>query len=220
MFVVHCRKSTTYEQLFAMSLPFAPFLSCPRCGQPLDDNSTAFSSDAMPSSPITAPAAPHGSGVTKPRVPSTYLSISPSDLLDVAMLNASCGHSMLPAQLPQQFTPEWAEAALPPERAAALLRTRLLQSHAQLLFERHRREQHGQRNRRLLGRLVRLRALEADVQTLRAQARIAEEEMQQKKDAHRCEVQQLKRDHNEMNNKFEVNILCFSYKCVSCFFYS
>ena len=188
--VYPCRKSSTYDQLFALALPFAPFFSCQRCGQSRDEDTAVATAT-----------------VARPTILATYLNVPPSDLLDIAMLNASLGHSMLPAQLPQQFTPEWAEGSLAPERAAALLRTRLQQSHAQLLFERHRREQHGQRNRRLLGRLVHLRSLEADVQTLRKQARLAEEEMLQNRDAHRLDAQQLRNEKQMLLDKLRVSRL-------------
>ena len=49
---------------------------------------------------------------------------------------------------------------MPPADEVNILRGQTLLLHNQLLFERHKRELHAQRNRRLLGRIVKTTKLE------------------------------------------------------------
>ncbi|MCI4392810.1 hypothetical protein PGIGA_G00150260 [Pangasianodon gigas] len=60
----------------------------------------------------------------------------------------------------------------------ALLRSQLLLLHNHLLYERHKREQHALRNRRLLRRVINATALEEQNNSMKAQLRLQEVEIQ------------------------------------------
>ncbi|XP_017546688.2 TSC complex subunit 1a isoform X1 [Pygocentrus nattereri] len=60
----------------------------------------------------------------------------------------------------------------------ALLRSQLLLMHNQLLYERHKREQHALRNRRLLRRVINATALEEQNSSMKAQLRLQDVEIQ------------------------------------------
>ncbi|XP_060763390.1 TSC complex subunit 1a isoform X2 [Neoarius graeffei] len=60
----------------------------------------------------------------------------------------------------------------------ALLRSQLLLLHNYLLYERHKREQHALRNRRLLRRIINATALEEQNNSMKAQLRLQEVEIQ------------------------------------------
>ncbi|KAI4882207.1 hypothetical protein NFI96_034142, partial [Prochilodus magdalenae] len=60
----------------------------------------------------------------------------------------------------------------------ALLRSQMLLLHNQLLYERHKREQHALRNRRLLRRVINATALEEQNNSMKAQLRLQEVEIQ------------------------------------------
>ncbi|KAF5901008.1 hamartin-like isoform X1, partial [Clarias magur] len=60
----------------------------------------------------------------------------------------------------------------------ALLRSQLLLLHNRLLYERHKREQHALRNRRLLRRVINATALEEQNNSMKAQLRLQEVEIQ------------------------------------------
>uniref|UniRef100_W5L9R3 TSC complex subunit 1a n=1 Tax=Astyanax mexicanus TaxID=7994 RepID=W5L9R3_ASTMX len=104
----------------------------------------------------------------------------------------------------------------------ALLRSQLLLLHNQLLYERHKREQHALRNRRLLRRVINATALEEQNNSMKAQLRLQEvetqalrvslqEEQQRSKNLHQdhealvqqlhSQVQQLQQERNEYHTK-------------------
>ncbi|XP_051960641.1 TSC complex subunit 1a isoform X2 [Xyrauchen texanus] len=59
-----------------------------------------------------------------------------------------------------------------------MLRSQLLLLHTQLLYERHKREQHALRNRRLFGRIVNATALEEQNNSMKTQLKLQDIEMQ------------------------------------------
>ncbi|XP_055055291.2 TSC complex subunit 1a isoform X1 [Misgurnus anguillicaudatus] len=59
-----------------------------------------------------------------------------------------------------------------------MLRSQLLLLHSQLLYERHKREQHALRNRRLFGRIVNATALEEQNNSMKTQLKLQDVEMQ------------------------------------------
>ncbi|XP_072521310.1 TSC complex subunit 1a isoform X2 [Salminus brasiliensis] len=104
----------------------------------------------------------------------------------------------------------------------ALMRSQLLLLHNHLLYERHKREQHALRNRRLLRRVINATALEEQNNSMKAQLRLQEvetqalrvslqEEQQRSKNLHQddealvqqlhSQLQQLQQERNDYHTK-------------------
>ncbi|TRY93171.1 hypothetical protein DNTS_012858 [Danionella cerebrum] len=106
-----------------------------------------------------------------------------------------------------------------------MLRSQLLLLHNQLLYERHKREQHALRNRRLFGRIVNVTALEEQNNSMKTQLKLQEteiqavkmslkEEQRQSKESKgdsealvkqlQTQIQQLQKERNDYYSKMEV----------------
>ena len=88
---------------------------------------------------------------------------SPPELLDRHLKLGSDIHTKELSQIPIPSTQNvnWTHfGGVPPADEISILRGQLLLLHNQLLYERHKREQHGKRNRRLLRKITHAKTLE------------------------------------------------------------
>ncbi|XP_056313869.1 TSC complex subunit 1a isoform X1 [Danio aesculapii] len=106
-----------------------------------------------------------------------------------------------------------------------MLRSQLLLLHNQLLYERHKREQHALRNRRLFGRIVNTTALEEQNNSMKTQLKLQDVEIQavkvslkeeQRRSVHiqddreavvnqlQTQIQQLQKERNDYYSKMQV----------------
>ena len=88
---------------------------------------------------------------------------SPPELLDRHLKLGSDIHAKELSQIPIPSTQNvnWTHfGGVPPADEISILRGQLLLLHNQLLYERHKREQHGKRNRRLLRKITHAKTLE------------------------------------------------------------
>ena len=88
---------------------------------------------------------------------------SPPELLDRHLKLGSDIHTKELSQIPMPSTQNvnWTHfGGVPPADEISILRGQLLLLHNQLLYERHKREQHGRRNRRLLRRITHAKQVE------------------------------------------------------------
>ncbi|XP_032814581.2 hamartin isoform X2 [Petromyzon marinus] len=104
---------------------------------------------------------------------------SPLDVIDVLMQRGGDVHAkeLSRLSLPSQAA-DWTHfgGSVPPEEMH-LLHSRLHLLHAQLLYERHKREQHALRNRRLLRKVITATALQEQNAAMRDQLRLQDEEI-------------------------------------------
>ncbi|XP_051977374.1 hamartin-like isoform X2 [Xyrauchen texanus] len=78
----------------------------------------------------------------------------------------------------QSADPHTGGSVSPASDELGMLRSQLLLLHNQLLYERHKREQHALRNRRLFGRIVNATALEEQNNSMKTQLKLQDIEMQ------------------------------------------
>ncbi|PAA55688.1 hypothetical protein BOX15_Mlig000736g3, partial [Macrostomum lignano] len=141
------RDSQSYAELFLSALPMFPLAKCPECGHVSAGPHLYCQPAAACSQPLPQ-----------------CLSLAPADLLDAAVICSAELHQLF---LEQRQIKQNTGKAAEPSKLEQQLRAQLLQSRCLLMYERHRRELHAQRNRRLLARLVRLRSLEAEAEDAR-----------------------------------------------------
>lgn len=122
-------------------------------------------------------------GATRPKENEApfFSTFSPPDLLDRHIAQAREVHAqeLSRFQLTSQGSVSWTHfGGVPPADEVQLLRSQLILLHNQLMFERHKRELHAKRNRRLLGRIVKTKALEEQNTAMQDQLRLQENEIQ------------------------------------------
>ncbi|XP_058630705.1 TSC complex subunit 1a isoform X2 [Onychostoma macrolepis] len=90
-----------------------------------------------------------------------------------------------------------------------MLRSQLLLLHNQLLYERHKREQHALRNRRLFGRIVNATALEEQNNSMKTQLKLQDVEMKavqvSLKEEQRCS-RHIQKDRDALVNQLQTQI--------------
>ncbi|KAK3538903.1 hypothetical protein QTP86_020171 [Hemibagrus guttatus] len=106
--------------------------------------------------------------------------LSPLEVLDRLIQQGHELHEKVLKRSPSSFNssaePHFGGSVAPDE--LTLLRSQLLLLHNHLLYERHKREQHALRNRRLLRRVINATALEEQNNSMKAQLRLQEVEIQ------------------------------------------
>ncbi|XP_072015378.1 hamartin-like isoform X1 [Amphiura filiformis] len=111
-----------------------------------------------------------------------YALLSPSEILDRHIELGGAVHSKVLSRLPltSQDSVDWTHfGGDPPADEINILRDQLVLLHTQLLYERHKREVHAERNRRLLGKTHKAKAYEELNRSMRDQLEIQNKEMNQ-----------------------------------------
>ncbi|KAL3871551.1 hypothetical protein ACJMK2_039542 [Sinanodonta woodiana] len=114
--------------------------------------------------------------VTGVEVP-LFSTFSPSELLDRHLLLGSEIHDkeLSKMSITSSCTVNWTHfGGVPPADEVNILRGQILLMHNQLMYERHKRDQHAKRNRRLLRKITHAKAVEEQNATLRDQMRMHE----------------------------------------------
>ncbi|XP_013415766.1 hamartin isoform X3 [Lingula anatina] len=137
-----------YQHLWPTALPYTPLVPCQSCMERV--YLTADSTLVQPTAHSrTTPSLP---GTELPM----YASFSPAEILD--------RHLQL--------------GGLPPPDEINILKGRTLLLHNQLMYERHKREMHARRNRRLLGKVVKMAKIEEQNVARGDQLKLQEDEIQ------------------------------------------
>ncbi|XP_074655191.1 hamartin-like isoform X2 [Tubulanus polymorphus] len=147
------RPRLPYEDMFPFALPYTPIIQCQRC---LDrayttPDYTKLVFSGLPQPMMTIGATPKVLGSEIP----LFTQLSPPELLD--------RHLHL--------------GGLPPADELNVLYNQVQLLHMQLMFERHKREQHAQRNRRQLGKIVEATALQEQNKAMKDQICLQENEI-------------------------------------------
>ncbi|GFU02012.1 hamartin [Nephila pilipes] len=102
-------------------------------------------------------------------------SLSPPELLDhYIQLGNKASLNNIP--IPSSTNTDWTHfGGKPPPDEVSILRTQILLLHNQLLFERHRKDVHSERNRRILGRAKRFKMQEEQIAALKEQIQLLEQ---------------------------------------------
>ncbi|KAK3586967.1 hypothetical protein CHS0354_026683 [Potamilus streckersoni] len=106
-----------------------------------------------------------------------FSTFSPSELLDRHLLLGSEMYAKELSKLPitSSCTVNWTHfGGVPPVDEVNILRGQILLIHNQLMYERHKRDQHAKRNRRLLRKITHAKAVEEENNALRDQIRMHE----------------------------------------------
>ncbi|XP_014673171.1 PREDICTED: hamartin-like [Priapulus caudatus] len=115
-----------------------------------------------------------------------YTTLPPAELLDrhVQLAHSTHAKELSKLSLTSKSSTDWTHfGGAPPAEELQVLRTQQLLLHNQLMFERHRRDLHGQRNRRLLRRANASVAMEEKVVAMKDQVHLQE-----------CEIISLKKE--------------------------
>ncbi|ELU12842.1 hypothetical protein CAPTEDRAFT_219242 [Capitella teleta] len=110
-----------------------------------------------------------------------FATFSPADLLDRHLERCGDVHAKQVGNLPlpARGAVSWTHfGGLPPADELTILQGQLLLMHNQLMFERHRRDLHAKRNRRLLSRIVKTTSMEEQNTAMRDQLQLQEKEIQ------------------------------------------
>ncbi|XP_054722901.1 hamartin-like [Uloborus diversus] len=113
-----------------------------------------------------------------------FSSLSPPELLDdyVRMGSGAYLARPSPIPIPAMKTTDWTHFdGPPPADEVTILRNEVLLLYSQLLFERHRKDVHSERNRRILGRAKRARMHDELVDALKQQISLLEKDNQDMK---------------------------------------
>ncbi|XP_051551164.1 hamartin-like isoform X2 [Myxocyprinus asiaticus] len=109
----------------------------------------------------------------------------------------------------QSADPHSGGSVSPASDELGILRSQLLLLHNQLLYERHKREQHALRNRRLFGRIVNATALEEQNNSMKTQLKLQDIEMQTMKVSLQEEQRRFKclqDDREALENQLQTQI--------------
>ncbi|CAH1785297.1 unnamed protein product, partial [Owenia fusiformis] len=150
----------SYGHLFSMVLPTCSsnITQCSKCHSEVSTNS----------------------GTQADNSPPLFSTFSPSELLDRHIQLGGELHAKELSKIPltSQTAINWTHfGGVPPVDEVNILRGQILLLHNQLMYERHKRELHAQRNRRLLGKIKHSCALEEQNSALLDQLRLQENEL-------------------------------------------
>ncbi|KAG8178725.1 hypothetical protein JTE90_023271 [Oedothorax gibbosus] len=140
----------TYEDLIPMALNPLPDLKQPSSG---DFNSPFLSSNFLMSS------------------------LSPPELLDRYIQSGNLASLSQLIPITEMNSTDWTHfGGTPPPDEITIVRNQVLLLHNQMLFERHRKDVHSERNRRILGRAKRFRIQEEHIVALKEQVTLLEQD--------------------------------------------
>ncbi|XP_064649167.1 hamartin-like isoform X2 [Lineus longissimus] len=162
-----------YEDLLTLSLPLTPITQCQNC---MDRSYVPSDSHNQPHLSTTSP--PRVLGCEVP----LFTSLSPPDLLDRQIQLGGEVHAKELSHIPLTSgeSISWTHfGGVPPTDEVNILRGQNMLLHTQMMYERHKREQHALRNRRLLGKIVKNVALEEQNSAMRDQLQLQEKDIEQ-----------------------------------------
>ncbi|GFS60488.1 hamartin [Trichonephila inaurata madagascariensis] len=137
-------------------------------------------------------------------------SLSPPELLDhYIQLGNRASLNNIP--IPSSTNTDWTHfGGKPPPDEVSILRTQILLLHNQLLFERHRKDVHSERNRRILGRAKRFKMQEEQIAALKEQIQLLEQynrDLKNQSDKKSKSYHQLLTEKQQIENNLHSRIL-------------
>lgn len=176
-----------YEDLFPNALPYAPITQCQRCFD------RAY---AVPD--FSAPTDVHQSQKPPTRVLGSeiplFATFTPGELLDRHLISSADYHQNESEAHTENVTVTSGSA---PTESEHVPQTVLL--HSQLMYERHRREQHAVRNRRLFGKLTHTAALEEQSKAANEQLMLQQSEI----NFLRTALESLRYEYNDYKDRHQ-----------------
>lgn len=166
------------EFLLGLVLPFAPFIQCFCCMRHHWDGHVLGLQQATMQTP--AQSERHFSAKVKINdcITPLHMNCSPAYLLDQHIVRSCELHWKVADEKTALLSPQTkCGASGSSANDLSMLRSHIHLMHNLLLFERHRQELHAKRNRRLLGRTVKVVSLEEQNTAMRDQLRLQESEM-------------------------------------------
>ncbi|KAH3794097.1 hypothetical protein DPMN_147628 [Dreissena polymorpha] len=131
-----------------------------------------------------------------------FLTYSPPELLDRHLQLGHDIHAKELSRIPIPSTQDvnWTHfGGMPPADEISILRTQLKLMHNQLMYERHRRDQHAKRNRRLLRHIANSKTLEEQNNSMREQLQERDLRIRDLQVAYLQEYEDLKNAKKEFN---------------------
>ncbi|XP_052220850.1 hamartin-like isoform X5 [Dreissena polymorpha] len=131
-----------------------------------------------------------------------FLTYSPPELLDRHLQLGHDIHAKELSRIPMPSTQDvnWTHfGGMPPADEISILRTQLKLMHNQLMYERHRRDQHAKRNRRLLRHIANSKTLEEQNNSMREQLQERDLRIRDLQ----VSIKLLERENRKLNNEQE-----------------